>query len=67
MAGKTYEQGLLEGQLREHSNILKAHDDRMDSHSNRIRPLERVAWVGIGGIMVLQVIVPLIRFLTNGG
>lgn len=67
MPTKTYEQGLLEGQLREHSNILQAHGERMDSHSSRIRPLERVAWMGIGGILVIQVIIPLIRFLTGVG
>ena len=63
--GKTYEDGLVEGKLHEHSTILAAHHDRMDSHSKRITPLERVAWMGIGAIVVIQVVIPLVQYLNG--
>jgi hypothetical protein len=51
---KTYDDGVRDGQLKALETIACEHKDRLDSHSSRIRALERVMWIMAGVLGVLQ-------------
>jgi len=49
-----YQQGLRDGKLNELGAIVKNHHSRLESHSLRIRGLERVSWIILGIFAVIQ-------------
>lgn len=51
---KTYEEGLRDGQIDALEKTAANHASRLDSHSERLRQMERITWLIIGGLVVLQ-------------
>ena len=49
-----YQEGLRDGKIAELGSIVKNHHNRLESHSNRIRGLERVSWIILGIFAVIQ-------------
>ena len=54
MSPKTYEEGVRDGEISTLKATQARHEDRLDSHSNRLRSMERISWLVIGGLVVLQ-------------
>ena len=54
-ATKSYEDGIIAGQLKAVEAMGVIHKDRLDSHSTRLRALERIVWGLLGIVMFLQV------------
>lgn len=52
---RTYQEGLLEGRLQAYSDILTKHEERLNSHSRRLRSMERVVWGVMGATVFIQV------------
>lgn len=52
--GKTYEDGLVDGRLKNLEDVTLKHSQRFDSHSKRMRSLERVAWGLLGGFALIK-------------
>lgn len=52
---KTYEDGLVEGEIRSLQRIAGEHKDRLDDHSGRLRLLERALWVMFGVLALAQI------------
>lgn len=51
---KTYEDGLVDGRLKNLEDVTLKHSKRLDRHSKRIYSLERVAWVLLGGFALIK-------------
>ncbi len=64
MAEKTYEEGVRDGEIRTLEATQARHEARLDSHSKRLRSNERISWLIIGGLIVLQAL-PLIPQIIN--
>ena len=56
MSEKTYEDGLRDGRISALEEISGQHRDRLDSHSTRLRRMERIMWGGGGMILLIQLI-----------
>ena len=54
MVGKTYAEGVRDGQLAAIETVVGEHKYRLDSHSARIRSLEKIMWIMAGVLGVLQ-------------
>ena len=54
MTDKTYEDGLIEGRVKGLERTADKHGVRLDSHSVRLRLMERLIWVGGGIIFAIQ-------------
>lgn len=54
MPEKTYEEGLRDGNIQALTATQSKHEARLDSHSKRLRSNERISWLLIGGLVVLQ-------------
>ncbi len=65
MTEKTYEDGVRDGRLDEHSKLLEKHDERLDSHSKRIRTQERIAYLIMGGLAVIEVVPRIYAFFKS--
>lgn len=61
---KTYEEGLRDGAIQALENTQGEHKDRLDSHSERLARIEKIMYIGIGGLAFLQA-VPLIQQTLN--
>jgi hypothetical protein len=55
MAENTYEDGLIAGEIKAHTQTLEKHEERLDSHSRRVRALERVAWALLGIVGFIEI------------
>jgi hypothetical protein len=64
MAPKTYEDGLLEGEIKMLQQITKTHAERLDSHTQRLTILERIIWM-VSGVMIFLQTFPLLRQLVE--
>lgn len=53
-AKKTYEDGIIEGKIQALEETQAIHTSRLDSHSERLRHMERITWLILGGLAVLQ-------------
>lgn len=53
---KTYDEGRRDGQIQALEEIAKDHKARLDSHSDRLRTLERIIWALSGALAVLQLL-----------
>jgi hypothetical protein len=53
---RTYDEGRRDGQIEALEEIAKDHKVRLDSHSDRLRTLERVIWALTGALAVLQLL-----------
>ncbi len=62
MMPKTYEEGVRDGEISTLKATQARHEDRLDSHSKRLRSMERISWLVIGGLVVLQAL-PVIQQL----
>lgn len=62
---KTYEQGLLEGQIDAMEKIQSHHADRLDHHEKRLTAQERISF-GLLGALVLLEVLPTIRAAIEG-
>lgn len=51
---KTYEDGLAEGRIIALENTSARHGERLDSHSARLRMMERLIWLGGGIAFAIQ-------------
>lgn len=54
MTGRTYEEGLRDGQIQAIEETIGGHNDRLNHHSGRLRTIERVIYIGLGGLYALQ-------------
>ena len=54
MAEQNYEDGVREGQISTIKATQLRHETRLDSHSKRLRTMERIIWLIVGGLIVLQ-------------
>lgn len=54
MAPKTYEDGLLEGEIKLLQSMTQTHQTRLDSHTQRLSILERIVWMVSGIVVFLQ-------------
>ena len=59
---RSYEDGLRDGKIEALEKIAGDHGGRLDSHSRRLRLLERIMWAG-GGIVVFIEIAPQFKAL----
>lgn len=60
MTEKSYEEGLRDGAISAIEITQGKHELRLNSHSERLAKIERIMYIGIGGLIVLQSI-PLIQ------
>ena len=64
---KTYEdgvaEGILQGELKGHEARLDAHAIRHDKTDKRLSPLEKFMYVAIGGFVVVQILIPMLKYL----
>ena len=49
-----FEAGLREGRLRALEKIVRNHDERFDHHEQRLRIMERILYMLIGAIALIQ-------------
>jgi len=56
----TYDDGLRDGRIETLEKVTKGHTERLDSHSRRLRMMERIVWA-IGGIFVFIQFLPDIK------
>ena len=54
MPTRSYEDGLRDGKIEALENTQADHASRLDAHSARLDKMERIIWVAIGGLIVLQ-------------
>lgn len=54
MADKTYAEGLRDGKIYSLEENHEKHGKRLDSHSNRLAKMEKVIYIGLGGLIVLE-------------
>jgi len=66
LTDKTYENGLRDGRIVALEEIAGQHRDRLDSHSTRLRRMERIIWAG-GGMIVLIQLIPELRMVLGAG
>ncbi|MCP4184242.1 MAG: hypothetical protein GY761_13160 [Hyphomicrobiales bacterium] len=64
MTPKTYEEGVRDGEINTLKITQARHEVRLDSHSKRLRSMERISWLVIGGLVVLQAL-PVIQQLFD--
>lgn len=62
---KTYEDGIVEGEVRAMKEILTKHDQRLDSQLKRILILEKLAY-GVMGAFVLVEFYPTLKNFFGG-
>lgn len=62
---RTYQEGLLEGRLQAYSDVLRQHQERLNSHSKRLRAMERVVWGVMGATVFIQVWPVLSKFIES--
>lgn len=62
-AQKSYEDGLRDGQIKALEETQADHSSRLDSHSARLRQMERITWLIIGGLVVLQALPTVAKIL----
>lgn len=62
---KTYEDGVLEGKLQAMESMIALHAVRLKAVEDKTSYLERVAWILIGGFLLLQ-IYPTIKLFVAG-
>ena len=65
MTNKTYEDGVRDGQLEALEKISGEHKARLDSHSKRLRGLERVMWIMLGALTTIQIVIPIFQKFFN--
>ena len=53
-AKTTYEEGLRDGKIFSLEQTQEKHSQRLDSHSSRLAKMEKVIYIGLGGLIVLQ-------------
>lgn len=61
---RTYEEGRRDGQIEALEKTAANHAARLDSHSERLRQMERMIWLILGGIAMLQAFPILSAILT---
>ena len=61
---RDYDDGLRDGQIQALEKITAQHHDRLNDHSDRLRVLERIAWILVGVIGFIQVWPALEKLLT---
>ena len=59
MEEKTYAEGLRDGQIMAIEKTQAKHEQRLNHHSERLARMERIIYLGLGGLTVLQAL-PLI-------
>ena len=60
-----YAEGLRDGKVSELENRVDSHHIRLNSHSTRLQWLERISWIVIGGISLMQFGPLLVVFLKR--
>lgn len=55
MEAQTYADGKRDGKIEAIEDILRKHHNRMDGHERRLRMLERVAWILMGVVGLINV------------
>ncbi len=55
MSNKTYEDGIVQGQLETLERMATEHKDRLDYHARRLRLLERSYWMMLGVVIIAQI------------
>jgi len=48
MTDKTYQDGIIEGEIKAIASMAADNKGRLDNHSGRLRILERVIWAIVG-------------------
>ena len=61
-----YANGLRDGRLQALEKVTGQHHDRLNNHADRLKILERLAWIMIGVIGFIQVWPAIHDFLTRG-
>ena len=54
MEGKSYEDGLRDGQIKAIERVLAEHKTIHDDHERRLKQQERVVWILIGAFGLVQ-------------
>jgi len=60
----TYEDGLIQGELKAIREILHTHEIRLDKADNRLRLVERIMYGVLGAIALIQLLPILQELLT---
>lgn len=63
---KTYEQGIIEGEIKILSDLGNTQTSRLNDHSKRLRILEKAMWVTAGIVLFVQLSPALKSLMTNG-
>lgn len=66
MTDKTYEDGLRDGQIASHNEILKDHKGRLDNHARRLALVERIIYA-LGGVYLLISLWPALQSFLGVG
>lgn len=64
MTEKSYEDGIVEGKIQALEAIAATHDKRLNSHSSRLRYVERAVWLMLGAYLLVQFLPTLRAFFS---
>ena len=65
MTTKTYEDGLRDGEIKNHANIISSHGERLDIHNGRIATLEKTMY-GVMAIVIFIEFFPELKAFFGG-
>ena len=54
MEGKSYEDGLRDGQIKAMEKVMADHKTILEDHESRLKQQERVVWILIGAFGLIQ-------------
>ena len=63
---KTYEQGVIEGEIKTLTELGITQTSRINDHSKRLRILEKAMWVTAGIVLFVQLSPAVKSLLSNG-
>lgn len=66
MVDKTYEQGLIEGEIKTLTELGVVTTKRVNDHSKRLRVLEKAMWITAGIVLFINVWPSIQGFMTSG-
>lgn len=61
-----YQAGLRDGRIAALETIVTKHEEKFDHHEQRLRIMERILYILIGAIALIQILPALRDFLGNG-
>lgn len=60
---KTYEQGVIDGKILAIEETLGHHNKRLNDHSGRIRGVEKLQWMILGALVIIELLPNIVTFI----